>query len=125
MPSQLPDPLDADRVRLLHMLDAARKAVAFTSRTSRERLSLDDLATLGLVKCIEILGEAANRVSDETTHRVADIPWRSIIAMRHRTVHGYDDINLDIVWVTATQSLPPLIAALEAALANWPDAEQQ
>ena len=74
MPSQLPGPLDADRVRLLHMLDAARKAVAFASRTSRDRLSLDDLATLGLVKCIEILGEAANRVSDDTTHRVADIP---------------------------------------------------
>jgi uncharacterized protein with HEPN domain len=124
MPSQLPGPLDADRVRLLHMLDAARKAVAFASRTTRERLSLDDLATLGLVKCIELLGEAANRVSVETTQRIADVPWRSIIAMRHRTVHGYDDINLDIVWVTATQSLPPLIAALEAALANWPDAKQ-
>ena len=120
MPSNAADPLDADRIRLLHMLDAARRAFAFASGTSRERLSPDDIGTLGLVKCLEIIGEAASRVSDPTTTRVVDVPWRSIVAMRHRMVHGYDDINLDIVWVTATQALPPLIAALEAALATWP-----
>lgn len=120
MPPEAPDLSEADRIRLLHMLDAAKRAVAFAAGRQRGQLQVGDIETLGLIKCIEIIGEAAGRVSDATMARLPDIPWRSIIAMRHRTVHGYDDVNLDIVWTTATQSLPPLVDSLEAALASWP-----
>jgi uncharacterized protein with HEPN domain len=63
---------------------------------------------LSLVKAIEILGEAASRVSEETRSEFCSIPWRDIIAMRNRLIHGYFDINLDIVWKTVTDELPHL-----------------
>ncbi|NOS99098.1 MAG: DUF86 domain-containing protein [Phycisphaerales bacterium] len=102
------------------MLDAARRAHDFAVGSGRDGLAPGEVPTLGLIKCIEIIGEAANHVSDATTSCLPGIPWRSIVAMRHRTIHGYDDVNLDIVWDTATRALPGLIAALQIALENWP-----
>ena len=73
---------------------------------------------LALVKSIEIIGEAASNVSLETRNEYRDISWTDIIGMRHRLVHGYSDVNFDTVWSTATDYLPPLIAALERILAT-------
>jgi uncharacterized protein with HEPN domain len=106
-----------DRVRLQHMLDAAREALALAGGQSRSDLDGDRMLALSLVKLIEIIGEAASRMSDEGQRAHADIPWRSIVAMRNRPIHGYFDIDLDRVWDTITDDLPPLIVALEAALA--------
>ena len=72
---------------------------------------------LALVKDVEIIGEAASRVSAETRMEWPDIPWLDIVAMRHRLTHGYFDIDPDIVWSTVTDDLPPLIAQLERAVA--------
>lgn len=71
---------------------------------------------LGLLKCIEIVGEAAARVGADTQGRYPQIPWADIVGMRNRLVHVYFDIDLDRVWDTVEQDLPPLIAALEDAL---------
>jgi uncharacterized protein with HEPN domain len=107
---------EADRVRLRHMLDAARRAVAFVGSKAVEDLRADDMGTLGLVKCIEIIGEAASKVGDASRAKIPGIPWRSVVGMRNRTVHGYDQVNLGVVWDTATRDLPTLIGALEAYL---------
>ena len=72
---------------------------------------------LALVKDVEIIGEAASRVSAETRMEWPDIPRLDIVAMRHRLTHGYFDIDPDIVWSTVTDDLPPLIAQLERAVA--------
>jgi Protein of unknown function DUF86 len=69
-------------------------------------------------KDVEIIGEAASRVSAGTRLEWADIPWQDIVAMRHRLIHGYFDIDLDIVWSTVTDDLPPLAAQLERALSS-------
>jgi len=70
------------------------------------------MLTLPLVKCLEIIGEAANRVSPEFCDDHPEIPWLDIVGMRHRLIHAYFDVNLDIVWHTVTSDLPPLITRL-------------
>lgn len=76
------------------------------------------MLVLALVKSIEIIGEAASNVSLETRTKYQDISWADIIGMRHRLVHGYSEIDFDIIWLTVTDYLPPLIAALERILAT-------
>jgi len=107
-----------DRIRLQHMLDAAREALSFTLRRTRRDLDEDRLLVLGLVKAIEIIGEAAYQISEDTRAQLPGIPWEDIIGMRHRLVHAYFDINLDILWRTVQDDLPPLISALESILAR-------
>jgi uncharacterized protein with HEPN domain len=68
------------------------------------------------VKEIEIIGEAPYQVSDITRKQLPGVPWDDIIGMRHRMVHAYSDINLDILWRTVQDDLPALIAGLEASL---------
>ena len=104
-----------DRIRLRHMLDAASEALSFTRGRSREDLNHDRLLVLGLVKAIEIIGEAAYQTSERTRTGFPDIPWEDIIGMRHRLVHAYFDINLDVLWQTVQRDLPPLISELEHA----------
>ena len=106
-----------DHVRLRHMLDAAREAESFVQDKTRSSLDTDRKLALGLVKCIEIVGEAAASISNECQQALPKVPWRDIIGMRNRLIHAYFDINLDILWKTVLEDLPPLIAELEKILA--------
>ena len=103
-----------DRVRLRHMLDAAHLAAGFAQRHRRSDLDDDALSAHGLVRLLEIIGEAAARVTPETRVAIPDLPWAAMVAMRNRLVHGYYDVDVDVVWHTLTTDLPPLIAALES-----------
>ena len=76
---------------------------------------------LSLVKSIEIIGEAAANVTIKCREDFPQIPWRDIISMRNRLTHVYFDINLDILWKTVVEDLPPLIAELEKS-SRWTDA---
>ena len=89
-----------DAIRLRHMLDAAREAIGFVAGHSRADLDRNRMLVLSLVKDIEIIGEAAYQVSQTARDQLPDIPWDDIIGMRHRLVHAYFDINLDILWRT-------------------------
>ena len=102
-----------DQIRLRHMLDAAREAVHFAEGKSRDDLDKDRLLALGLMKCIEIIGEAAAKISEGCRETLPEVPWKSILGMRNRLVHAYFEIDLDVVWYTTTVSLPPLIPILE------------
>lgn len=102
-----------DVIRLRHMLDAAREAMAFAQGRRRADLASDRMLVLSLVKDIEIIGEAAYQTSEETRRQIPDISWDDIIGMRHRLVHAYFDINLDILWRTVHDDLPTLAGILE------------
>ena len=102
-----------DRTRLRHMLDAAREAVAIGAGRSRDDLAADRVLALALVKLIEVVGEAATRVTRELQRAHPEIPWRQITGMRHVLVHDYDRIDPERVWSTVATDLPALIAALE------------
>ena len=105
-----------DKIRLRHMLDAAREAVSFARGRTRGDLDTDRQLGLALVKNIEIFGEAAAQVAEPARLQLPEIPWEKIIGMRNRLVHPYFDMNLDIVWQTARKNLPGLIVLLEPAV---------
>jgi len=98
------------------MLDAAQEASVFVNGRSRADLDSNRLLALALVRLIEIIGEAANRVSEETRSSIPTIPSPLVIAMRNRLIRGYFDVDNDRVWDTVVDDLPPMIAALEEAL---------
>ena len=105
-----------DEVRLQHMLDAARKAVAFTQGRTRTDLDNDEILALAVVRLIEILGEAAKNVSQTTKDQFPEIPWRQIAGIRDRLSHAYFEVNLDIIWDIIASDLPPLIERFETLL---------
>ncbi len=98
---------------LLDMLINARKAVKFASGLSYEKFTQSDLHQNAILKSIEIIGEAASHVDAETRKAHSKMPWRQIIGMRNRLVHGYFEVSLIRVWDTVKQDLPELIAILE------------
>ncbi len=102
-----------DEIRLKHILDAAREAVGFTEGHCREDLGTDRKLSLSLVRLLEIIGEAAKGITTEFCQEHSELPWKSMVGMRDRLIHGYFDVNLDIVWETVTNDLPPLINKLE------------
>jgi len=105
-----------DAVRLRHMLDAGQEALTFVQGRSRADLDTDRQLVLSLVKEIEIIGEAAYQLSQETKESLPEIPWEDIIGMRHRLVHAYFDINLDILWRTVQEDLPALVSSLRQSM---------
>ena len=102
-----------DIIRLRHILDAAREAISFTKGKTRSDLNSDRMLVLALVKDIEIIGEAACRIQSSARDELTGVPWDDIIGMRHRLVHAYFDINLNILWQTLQDDLPLLITVLE------------
>jgi len=100
------------------MIDAAKEVLSFAKNKNRKDLYTDRMLALSIVKSIEIIGEAASTVSKEFREKYKEIPWASIIAMRNRLIHVYFDIDLDRVWDTITDDLPPLIAILEKTISE-------
>lgn len=99
-----------------HMLDHAREAVAMIQGKERLDLNSDRMLELSLVRLVEIIGEASARVGTESKEKYPSIPWLQIVGIRNRLVHGYDAVDLDILWDTIIDDLPPLIAELEKIL---------
>jgi uncharacterized protein with HEPN domain len=98
------------------MLDHGREAVVIVKGRSRNDLDGDRQLNLALVRLLEIVGEAASRMTPEDRAVYTDIPWPQIVGLRNRLIHGYDDVDLDILWQIITQDLPPLLATLERYL---------
>jgi uncharacterized protein with HEPN domain len=95
------------------MLDHAREAVAMAAGRTRADLDTDRQFNLALVRLVEIIGEAANRVPDAERAGMSQIPWPQNVSLRNRLIHGYDEVDFDILWQIVTRDLPPLIKALE------------
>lgn len=86
-----------DQVRLLHMRDAAQQAIDFIEGETRESLDQDTKLMFALTRAVEIIGEAASRVSPELREKYPQIPWPLMIGMRNRLIHAYYEVNLDIL----------------------------
>jgi uncharacterized protein with HEPN domain len=105
-----------DAVRLRHMQEAVMLALNMAGARSRVDLASDSMLAMALTRCLEVLGEAASKLSPETRLRFPSIPVARMIAMRNRLIHAYFDVDLDIVWTTVSADLPPLLPILESAL---------
>ncbi len=104
---------ERDAALLLDMLLAARNAQNFVHGLDFDAFSASQLHQSATIRAIEIIGEAANRISPDTQARISAIPWREVIGMRHKLIHGYSDIQLDLVWTTVTKDIPALLEVLE------------
>lgn len=118
------DPL-GDHERLLHMLHAARDAVAFVQGKARSDLDTNRMLLRALVNCVQEIGEAATCVTDAGRARAVGLPWPKIVGMRHILVHAYYNIDADAVWRVVGEHLPSLIRELETALRGWDASDPQ
>jgi len=109
-------PADFNRYR--HMLDHAEEAVSLSQGRTREDLDKDRTLNLSLTRLLEIVGEAASRISKEGRANCPEIPWSQVVSMRNRLIHGYDAVDLDILWEIVTHDLPPLINALKSIISK-------
>ena len=107
---------DKDRYRLVHMRDAAREAMDLARGKRREDLDRERLLNLALVRLLEIMGEAAARVSVGFRDEHPEVAWPAIVGLRNRLIHGYDSVDFDILWRIVSGDLPPLVATLGAVL---------
>ncbi len=103
-----------DAIRIRHMIEAAQTAQRFLDGRRREELEADTMLRFKGVQALQIVGEAASKVSAETRSATPSVPWARIIGMRNRLVHAYADINREVVWRTVTVEIPPLLASLVA-----------
>ena len=104
---------ESDIIRLRHILDASYKIINFADKRKRGELDKDEMLISALIRQIEIIGEAATKISNDVREQLPEIPWRSMIGMRNMLIHMYDDVNLDTVWYTIRFSIPKLIEDLE------------
>lgn len=103
------------------MIEAAEAACNFASGRTLGDLETDRMLVFALVRAIEIVGEAASRVSAPTREAAPDIPWQLIVSMRNRLIHAYFDTNHEVVWQSVTEELPQLLPRLRSLVAKQAD----
>jgi uncharacterized protein with HEPN domain len=105
--------LSRDINYVLDILEAVRLLQTFVAGVDQDTFENDLMRQAAVMRQLEIMGEAARRLSEETRLELSEIPWRQIIGMRNRLIHGYDDVDLAIVWDSVQNDLPLLIVQLE------------
>lgn len=105
-------------VALRQILSHAREAVEIVRGKTRADLDKDRLLNLALTRLIEIIGEAANRVPEDIQAQYPELPWIQMIGARNRLIHGYDNVDFDILWAIIEDDLPALITKIEKILAE-------
>ena len=105
-----------DKIRVMHMIDAAEEALSFVTDSSETEFSENRMLILSVIKEIEIIGEAAAKISEGTKSEYSDIPWQDIVGMRNRLIHGYFDVDITLVWNTIKNNLPSLIKSLKKTI---------
>lgn len=105
----------SDRERLLDILEAIERIEAHKNG-SREAFNDDELLQVWFLHYLQIIGEAASRLSPELRSRYPETPWGQMIGMRHILVHGYFEVDIDIVWNAAQFNLEELKIQIEQIL---------
>ena len=102
-----------DDAYLFDILDSARMALEYMHNIKAEEFTKNALLQDAVVRRLEIIGEASNRVSSDTQKKYPHLPWQAMKGTRNRIVHEYDSIELDIIWEIVKQDLPILVSELE------------
>lgn len=100
------------------MLEYAKEAIAILDGRTLSQLGSDRTGQLALARCLEIFGEAMNRVPMEVRKEHPELPWKEGISTRNRLIHGYDVVRLDILHGVVSQDFPALIPILEKILVD-------
>lgn len=100
----------------MHMIEACEDIGRFLSGRRADDLETDRMLLFALVRALEVLGEAAHGVTPETQAKAPAIPWSLVVATRNRLIHGYFDVDAEIVWRTAAEEVPRLLPGLSELL---------
>ena len=98
---------------LLDILLMAKDAVNFTKGMNKDAFLSDLKCQYAVIRCLEVIGEATKRLSEDFQREYADIPWSKMARMRDLLIHAYGRVDPNEVWDTIQNDLPPLISALE------------
>jgi uncharacterized protein with HEPN domain len=93
---------------LQDMLEASTKAIQFFKDVNFEAFSKNEEKVFAVIRAFEIIGEAAKNIPKSMRERYVDIPWDDIIGMRNKVVHGYFGVDVEVIWKTVHEDLPPL-----------------
>ena len=113
-------PVERDAAYLWDMLDAARTIQKFATGVSFEEFLRDRKLQLAIERCVEIIGEASRRISDDFKTDHPGIPWGRILAQRNVLAHEYDEIKQERMWLVVTVHVPALVPQLEMVLPPHP-----
>lgn len=108
--------MSKDRARLLDILDWARRAMLEAAGRTRADFDSDENFFLAQVKRVEVVGEAASRLTSDTRRQMPEVPWAAVAATRNRLVHAYHEMSRDIVWAAIEYEFPKLVASVERFL---------
>lgn len=98
---------------LADILNASKLILEFVDGMSFDEFHHDEKTKAAVLREFEIVGEAATRVSTPFVVDHPELPWREMVSMRNRVIHGYDDIDFEIVWQAISTSIPELISLIE------------
>lgn len=90
------------------MLLAIKKAEEFISDMTFNEFKSDEKTTFAVIRALEILGEASNKIPNRVQQNHSEIPWREMKGMRNKLIHDYMGVNIEVVWKTTTEDLPEL-----------------
>lgn len=108
-----------DKQRLLHILDAISEIESYTTNVDLTTFLNNSMMRFATIKQIEIIGEAANIITEETKTKFKNINWRQIIAMRHILIHEYFGVDNDVVWQVITNDIPKLRIEIQETIAYF------
>ncbi len=101
------------------ILDAMNKAESLLEDVSFSQFENDFRINFAVVRALEIIGEAAKRLPDELRLRYPDIPWKGMSGMRDRIIHGYDNVDLQIVWDVVKRDIPQIKPKIDSILKEY------
>jgi uncharacterized protein with HEPN domain len=107
-----------DRTRILHMIEAAETVADFLFGREHADLDIDRMLLFAVLRAVEVFGEAAAKVSPETRAATCKVPWPQIIWTRNRLIHGYFEVNRNILWKTASEEMPALLPVLRELIGS-------
>ena len=100
--------MKSDAVFLAHILDAINVIESYTTGLTYEGFYDTRLVQDGVIRQLEIIGEASRNLSDEFRTQNSDLPWQQIIGLRNRLIHAYFDVSLGIIWDIVQDDIPPM-----------------
>ena len=110
--------MSRDESYLFDILDSSRAAIEYVRGKSWEEFSRDGLLQDAVVRRLEIIGEAAGRVSSAIQKKHPDLPWQAMKGTRNRVIQAYVSIDLDIIWDIVQNDLPSVVSKLEKIVSS-------
>ncbi len=107
-----------DRARVMHILEAIGHINAYTEKVAFSDFEQNDMMVFACIKQLEIIGEAANHLSDSTKDSFPEISWKEIIGLRHVLVHQYYEVNVQLIWGIVSNDLPTFKTQIENIYQN-------